>query len=107
MTAPDDTIYRQDALIAIRSSMKRVATAARKLGYKESMEILSHLPAAGAKTYSIAEPVYVSPGLGRSHWFYSGGFRLCDNCGGEGDPRRETRFCPNCGFIMDELTEIE
>lgn len=107
MTAADDLIRRQDAVNCIRNAMKHIYTAARKTGYKESIDLLSRLPAAKAKPYTMAEPVYISPGLGHSHWFISGGFRLCDNCGGEGDLRRETLFCPHCGFIMDALEGAE
>lgn len=107
MTAADDLIRRQEAVNAIRTAMKRICTAARKLGYKESIEILTRLQGAQELTVSVCEPVILSPGLGHSHWFSAGGFRLCHNCGGEGDLRRPTRFCPHCGFIMDARMDDE
>lgn len=73
MTAADDLIRRLDAINCIRNAMKHIYTAARKVGYKESIDLLSRLPGAKALTYSIAEPVMISPGLGHSHWFISGG----------------------------------
>lgn len=107
MIPADDLIRRRDAIACIRNAMKHIYTAARKTGYKESISLLSDLPAAQALTYSVAEPVTLSPGLGHAHWFMAGGFRLCDNCGGEGDLRRETAYCPHCGFIMDDVMKDE
>lgn len=107
MTAPDDLIRRADALAAIRGEMKRRAyTAARKQGFKQSLEIVTKLPAVPQHIPDVAQ-VVLSPGLGHSHWFIAGGFRLCYNCGGKGDPGRATPFCPHCGFIMDELMDLE
>lgn len=107
MTALDsDLILRGDALAQIRDEMKRTYTAARRQGYKAAMEIVTAVPARRQPTPDVPQ-VIVSPGLGRSHWFTASGYRLCYNCGGEGDPRRVTAYCPNCGFIMDELHDME
>lgn len=104
---PDDTIGRQEAIACIHSAMRKVYTAARKTGYKECIDILSRLPAAGARPITLAEPTYLSPGLGRSYWFSAGGYRLCYNCGGKGDLGKPTRYCPHCGFIMNALDDEE
>lgn len=107
MTNPDDLIRRQDAISAIRAEMKRTYTAARRQGFKQSVELIESLPVAGDMAVTLAEPTALSPGLGRSFWFSAGGFRLCDNCGGRGDPGRPTKFCPHCGFRMDALEDEE
>ena len=107
MPNPDDLISRQDAVSAIRAEMKRTYTAARRQGFKQSVELVESLPTAGEMTISFADPVVISPGLGHSHWFTAGGYRLCDNCGGRGDLGKPTEFCPHCGFIMDELHDME
>lgn len=107
MTAADDLIRRQDAIKGIRSAMKRICTAARRQGYKECMDILDRLPSTKELPVSLAAPVSQAPGLGHSHWFTAGGYRLCDNCGGKGDLGRPTAYCPHCGFRMDELDDLE
>lgn len=107
MTAADDLIRRRDAVAVIRAAMKRVCTAARRQGYKESVELLAKVPAAKETPISLAAPVIYSPGLGHSHWFTASGYRLCYNCGGKGDLGRPTAYCPHCGFIMDELFDEE
>ena len=107
MTAADDMIRRRDAVAVIRAAMKRVCTAARRQGYKESVELLAKVPAAKETPISLAAPVIYSPGLGHSHWFWAAGYRLCYNCGGKGDLGRPTAYCPHCGFIMDELFDEE
>lgn len=107
MTAADDLIRRQDAIKDIRSAMKRICTAARRQGYKECMDILGKLHGAQPITVTVAEPIVISSGLGHSHWFNAGGYRLCYNCGGKGDMGRPTAYCPHCGFRMDELLDEE
>lgn len=101
-----DLILRADALKQIRDEMKRTYTAARRQGYKAAMEIVAAVPARRQPMPDVPQ-VIISPGLGHSHWFIASGYRLCYNCGGEGDPRKVTKFCPNCGFIMDELADAE
>ena len=107
MTALDsDLILRGDALKQIRDEMKRTYTAARRQGYKAAMEIVAAVPARRQAPPDVPV-IVISPGLGHAHWFYASGYRLCSNCGGEGDPRKVTTFCLNCGFIMDELHDAE
>lgn len=103
----DDLIRRRDAIAVIRDEMKRVYTAARRQGYKASVELIEKLPTAKEMAISMTEPVALSPGLGHSHWFLAAGYRLCYNCGGKGDLGRPTSYCPHCGFIMDELFDEE
>lgn len=107
MTAADDLIRRQDAINAIRADMKRVCTAARKLGYKESIDILTKLPSTKEVTVSLTAPVILSPAPLHAHWFVASGWWLCDNCGGRCHEGTTTRFCPHCGARMDEDAEIE
>ena len=104
---PDDTIRRQDAINAIRTAMKRVYTAARKLGYKESAELLEKLPSAGETEISMQEPVSLSPAPLHAFWFYNAGWFFCDNCGGKSDSAGYTPYCPHCGARMDAMPEIE
>lgn len=106
MTADSDLIRRDDAIAEIRKELKRTYTAARRQGYKQSAEILARLPAVPQHMADVPT-VVISPGLGHSHWFIAGGFRLCHNCGGEGRLGKPTAFCPHCGFIMDELMDLE
>ena len=107
MTALDsDLILRGDALKQIRDEMKRTYTAARRQGYKAAMEIVTAVPARLQPVPDVPQ-VVISPGLGHSHWFYNSGYRLCYNCGEEDSRRKEPRFCSNCGFIMDELHDME
>jgi len=107
VTNPDDLIRRQDALNGIRSAMKHIYTAARKLGYKEAMDILEQLPSAGESEVSVAEHVSLSPAPLHAFWFYKAGWFLCDNCGGKNDSARYTPYCPHCGARMDVKTEID
>ncbi len=104
---PDDLIRRQDAINDIRSAMKRIYTAARKLGYKETIERLEKLPSAGETEVSVAEPVSLSPAPLHSFWFYNAGWFFCDNCGGKSDAVRTTPYCPHCGARMDDMPDIE
>ena len=106
MTA-DDLIRRQDAIQRIHTELKRTYTASRRQGFKMALEVLERVPTAKDMTVSMASPVTVSPGTGHSHWFYAGGHRFCYNCGGEGDIRFVTTFCPHCARIMDELHDEE
>lgn len=106
LTAASDLIRRGDALDAIRAELKRTYTAARRQGYKAAVEIVGAVPARRQPMPDVPV-VVISPGLGHSHWFIAGGFRLCYNCGGKGDPGKPTAFCPHCGFIMDELMDLE
>lgn len=106
MTADSDLIRRGDALAVIRAAMKQAYTAARRQGYKESVELLAKLPGVHQPMPDVPT-VVISPGLGHSHWFITGGFRLCYNCGGKGALGKPTTFCPHCGFIMDELYDLE
>lgn len=107
MTALDsDLIRRGDVQAQLRDAYKQTYTAARRQGYKAAMEIVAAVPARRQPVPDVPV-VVISPSLGRSHWFTAGGYRLCYNCGGEGDQRRVTTFCPNCGFIMDELHDME
>ena len=94
MTSDSDLIRRQDALAEIRREMKRVCTAARRLGYKESLEIIRKIP-------SQATP---SP-IVHSHWFIASQWWLCSNCGGRSSDSRTTPYCPWCGARMDELMD--
>ena len=106
MIAANDLIRRKDAVEQIQGEMKRTYTAARRQGYKAAMEIVAALPTVQPTPQDV--PVVIkSPGLGHSHWFYAGGHRFCYNCGGEGDLRFVTTYCPHCGFIMDELHDLE
>lgn len=57
----DDLIRRRDAINGIRNAMKRIYTAARKLGYKEAMDNLEQLPSARETEISLTEPVSLSP----------------------------------------------
>ena len=107
MTAMDDLIRRQDAIKSIHAEMKHTYTASRRQGFKAALEILMKVPTAKNVVVSIANPVTVSPGLGRSYWFEAAGYRLCYNCGGRGDSSRPTAYCPHCGFIMDALHDKE
>lgn len=107
MTAADDTIRRQDAIGAIRTAMKRIYTAARKLGYKEALDILEQIPSAGETEVTMAEPVSLAPAPLHSFWFYNAGWFFCDNCGGKSDAVRTTPYCPHCGARMDAMTGIE
>ena len=107
MTPADDLIRRQDAIASIHTELKRTYTASRRQGFKMALEVLERVPTARGMEVSIASPVTVSPGLGRSYWFTAGGYRLCYNCGGRGDSSRPTAYCPHCGFIMDELKDAE
>lgn len=107
MTAADDLIRRQDAIYAIRSAMKRIYTAARKLGYKESIELLENLPSTGTMTVSLAAPVTLSPAPLHAHWFLASEWWLCDNCGGRCSESRRTPYCPHCGARMDDMPDIE
>lgn len=101
-----DLIRRGDAQAQLRDAYKQTYTAARRQGYKAAMEIVAAVPARRQPVPD--QPVIViSPGLGHSHWFIASGYRLCYNCGGKGDSTRETTFCPHCGFIMDELHDLE
>lgn len=75
----DDLIRRQDAINAIRTARKRICTAARKLGYAESIDILTQLPSAKALTVTMAEPVTQSAAGLHSFWFYNAGWWFCDN----------------------------
>ena len=104
---PDDLIRRQDAISAIRSAMKRIYTAARKLGYKEAVEILEQIPSAGETEVSLAEPVSLSPAPLHAHWFMASQWWLCDNCGGRCREGRQTPYCPHCGARMDDMPDIE
>lgn len=106
MTADSDLIRRGDALAAIQAELKGTYTAARRQGFKRAAEIVKDLPAKRLPPPDVPA-VVISPGLGHSHWFYNGGFRLCYNCGAEDSRRKVPRFCSNCGFIMDELMELE
>lgn len=106
MTADSDLIRRGDALTAIQAELKRTYTAARRQGFKRTVEIIRDLPAKRLPPPDVPV-VVISPGLGHSHWFIAGGFRLCHNCGGEGRLGKPTAFCPHCGFIMDELMDLE
>jgi hypothetical protein len=101
-----DLIRRGDAIEQIERKMKTIYTAARRQGYKETKEILASVPAR-RQPVQYQPVIVISPGLGHAHWFIASGYRLCSNCGGEGDPRKVTTFCPNCGFIMDELHDLE
>lgn len=96
MTADSDLIRRQDALAAIRTEMKQVYTAARKLGYKKSLEIVRKIPSQAAPS-----PVV------HSHWFIASAWWLCNNCGGRAGGSRPTAYCPHCGARMDELEDAE
>ena len=107
MTSADDLIRRQDAINAIRSAMKRIYTAARKLGYKETIEILENLPRGQAMTVSLAAPVTLSPATVHSYWFIASDWWLCDNCGGRCLEGRQTPYCPHCGARMDAMPDIE
>lgn len=107
MKIPDDTIRRQDAINRIRTAMKRIYTAARKLGYKEAVEILEQIPSAGESEVSIAEHVFLSPAPLHSFWFYNAGWFFCDNCGGKSPAVPTTPYCPHCGARMDAMTDIE
>ena len=107
MTAADDLIRRRDAIYAIQSAMKRGCTAARKLGYKESMDILMKMPSTQEVTVSLVAPVTLSPAPLHSYWFYNAGWFFCDNCGGRCSESRQTPYCPHCGARMDLKTEIE
>lgn len=104
--ADNDLIRRGDALAQIRDDMKRTYTAARRQGYKAAMEIVAAVPAR-RPTPPDVPMIVISPGLGHSHWFIASGYRLCYNCGGKGDSARATRYCPHCGFIMDELHDLD
>ena len=106
MKADSDLIRRGDALAAIRAELKRTYTAARRQGFKRAVEILAELPDKRLPQPDVPV-VVISPGLGHSHWFTAGGFRLCYNCGGAGSLGKPTTFCPHCGFIMDELMDLE
>lgn len=106
MAADSDLIRRGDAIAEIRKELKRTYTAARRQGYKQSAEILARLPAVPQHMADVPT-VVISPGLGHSHWFYNGGYRFCYNCGAEDSRRKVPRFCSNCGFIMDELMDLE
>lgn len=101
-----DLIRRGDAIEQIQKKMKTIYTAARRQGYKETKEILASVPARRLPPPDVPV-IVISPGLGHSHWFIASGYRLCYNCGGKGDSARETTFCPHCGFIMDELHDLE
>lgn len=105
MTADNDLIRRGDAIKQIQDEMKRTYTAARRQGYKAALEIVAAVPERRQPMPDVPQ-VIVSPGLGQSHWFTASGYRLCHNCGGRGDPK-PTKFCPHCGFIMDELHDME
>lgn len=106
MIAANDLIRRKDAVEQIQSEMKRTYTAARRQGYKAAMEIVAAIPSVQPTPPDV--PVVIkSPGLGHSHWFIASGYRLCYNCGGKGDPAKPTEYCPHCGFIMDELHDLE
>lgn len=106
MTLDSDLIRRGDAIEQIQKKMKTIYTAARRQGYKETKEILASVPARRQPPPDVPV-IVISPGLGHSHWFYAGGHRFCYNCGGEGDIRFVTRLCPHCGFVMDELHDLE
>ena len=101
-----DLIRRGDAQAQLRDAYKQTYTAARRQGYKAAMEIVAAVPARRQQPPDVPV-IVISPGLGHAHWFYASGYRLCSNCGGEGDPRKVTTFCLNCGFIMDELHDLE
>lgn len=101
-----DLIRRGDVLEQIRDAYKRTYTAARRQGYKAAMEIVTAVPARRQPMPDGPE-IIISPGLGHSHWFIASGYRLCYNCGGKGDSGQATRFCPHCGFLMDELHDLE
>ncbi len=105
MTAADDLIRRQDAINAIRSEMKRTYTAARRQGYKQSMQLLEELPSAQTKTITLAEPIALSPAPLHSYWFYNAGWFFCDNCGGRGCASGYTPYCQHCGARMDAEPE--
>ncbi len=106
MPLDSDLIRRGDAQAQLRDEMKRTYTAARRQGYKAAMEIVAAVPARRQPEPDVPV-IVVSPDIGHSHWFYAGGHRFCYNCGGEGDIRFVTRLCPHCGFIMDELHDLE
>lgn len=95
MTSEYDLIRREDALTAIRKEMKNTYTAARKQGYKRTIDLL--------KTIPTVQP----PELKHSHWFVASGWWLCDNCGGRSGEGRCTPHCPWCGARMDELLDKE
>jgi hypothetical protein len=101
-----DLIRRGDAQAQLRDAYKKTYTAARRQGYKAAMEIVAAVPAR-RQPVQYQPVIVVSPDIGHSHWFYAGGHRFCYNCGGEGDIRFVTRLCPHCGFIMDELHDLE
>lgn len=107
MTPADDLIRRQDAINAIHAEMKRTYTAARRQGFKASVELLEKLPSAGEAKVSMTEPVSLSPAPLHAFWFYNAGWFFCDNCGGRNDSVRYTPYCPHCGARMDVMTEIE
>ena len=95
MTADSDLIRREDALTAIRKEMKSAYTAARKQGYKQTIDILKKVPSVQA------------PEVKHSHWFVASQWWLCDNCGGRSGEGRCTPFCPWCGARMDEFLDKE
>lgn len=95
MEADSDLIRRADALNDIRSEMKKVYTAARKQGYKESIGVLRKVPSV--------QPALVV----HSHWFAASGWWLCNNCGGRSGEGRCTPYCPWCGARMDEYLDAE
>lgn len=104
MTSPSDLIRRGDAQAAIRAEMKRTYTAARRQGFKESLEILGKLPARRETPPDV--PVVVqSPALVHSHWIVASCWWFCNNCGGRASDSRTTPYCPWCGARMDELLD--
>ena len=107
MTAADDLISRQDAINVIRAEMKRTYTAARRQGFKASVDLLMKLPSTKEMAISMTEPVALSPAPIHSFWFFNAGWFFCDNCGGKNDAVRYTPYCPHCGARMDAMPEIE
>lgn len=107
MTAADDLIRRQDAIQRIHAELKRTYTASRRQGFKAALEVIERVPTARCMEVSMANPVVVSPGLGRSHWFTASDWLLCDNCGGRCEGWKPTPFCPHCGARMDLMMDAE
>ena len=95
MTADSDLIRREDAIAEIRKEMKNTYTAARKQGYKQTIDTLKKLPSVQA------------PEVKHKHWFVASGWWLCSGCGGRSGEGRCTPFYPWCGARMDEFLDKE
>ena len=107
MAADSDLISRRAAIAAVQTEAKRTYTAARRQGFKVSVEILQRLPGLKVQPVELSPPVVLSPAPLHSFWFMNAGWWFCDNCGGRSFNGVTHLYCPHCGARMDAMDEDE